>query len=264
MTGRRPLSSHQGFVAFVALWCAALFGLVVFVLPDPVLSRALAGTGVVGLADNSPTSTLRLICSVAAALVGGAIGLLAVMLIARSNRRDPRPVYDGAEIFESEPPAEEIAFRRPLRVREELEADMLEGDDGCNDAAPDDGETVEETTPSSSDPAFTPISNEPMGRDAATAEGESAPQGKPRQDDEAETEISFLVAQFDAALASYREHAGDRPLKIAGEEIDPLETFLARQAGASARQKRAGNERPDNQAELRQALDRLDRARRKD
>ena len=262
MKGRRPLISHPVFAAFIGLWCAALFGLVVFVLPDALLGRALSGFGLPGMANGSLSPVLRLILSGAAALIGGAIGLLAVFLVARTNRRDPRPIYERDETFDTEPVADEVMSRRPLHVREELEADVLDGTGNWDDETQTDAEKDREPGEKNG-PTFTPLSNLTADLSSRGKQEHAAPpqdmSAARREDD-----IPALIAQFDAALASYREDAGERPPKIAGEEVDPLETFLARQAASALRTAQPSKGAPDNHAELRLALDKLVRARRND
>ena len=152
--------------------------------------------------------------------------------------------------------------RRPLHVREELEADVLDGTGNWDDETQTDAEKDREPGEKNG-PTFTPLSNLTADLSSRGKQEHAAPpqdmSAARREDD-----IPALIAQFDAALASYREDAGERPPKIAGEEVDPLETFLARQAASALRTAQPTKGIPDNHAELRLALDKLVRARRND
>ena len=86
-----PLSSHPLFVALVALWFAALFGLGSLVLQVSLLERgvhALHLDQLVPAAAPPLGTTARLLVAVLFALAGGAIGAL-IAVIARRSR--PRP-----------------------------------------------------------------------------------------------------------------------------------------------------------------------------
>ena len=118
MAQRRPITGHPAFAPLIALWFAALLGLVVAVLPASLLERALEAAGLAMLVPLTVAG--RLIASGAVALLGAALGLGLALPLARRGRRDPRPIYDESELHGEDALVEEPIRRRPLHVREEL------------------------------------------------------------------------------------------------------------------------------------------------
>lgn len=249
MAQRRPIASHPAFTPLLALWFAALLGLVVAVLPAALLERLLGAVGAGALAPL--TMTARIIASGGAALAGALLGLALALPFARRGRRDPRPIYDEPEAPVEHPVAEASA-RRPLRVREELAEDMhATGQKGV----------AEGDLP----PA---VRAAPPGA-PATAEGDEGfmiltpqPVHPPRP----APDLEGLLEQFDTALAAFRSGDEDRTARANGAP-DPVHAFVARQTGAPVSGHAPspfGGRMPDHQAELRAALDKLARAHRKD
>lgn len=215
MAPRRPITGHPAFPLLAALWFAALLGLTVTVLPAPVIDRAAAalGIGITGAAA-------RVAASGAAALIGALIGGLLARLLRGRHRREARPIYE-----EDAPPPEpaelSLPERRPLRVREELGDDLSADVQGM-------GEPAYQAANAMPDP---PAPHMPVA---------------PRAGDD----LAGLLAQFDQALAAFRDTAA---------RSDPVPAFLAQQAGGGPRPGPLPSTRglPDHQAELRAALDKL-------
>ncbi|WP_375289266.1 hypothetical protein [Qipengyuania sp.] len=262
--GHRPLSTYSVFGVFVALWAAALFGLVVFVLPEAVLSRAISAIGLSYLVDDRGLnpSTVKIAASALAAIIGGALGLLAVRLAARRHRYDPRPIYAGDEaaapVIEAEEPE---PVRRPLRIHEELSEEMggsevLPAMSAFRPQTPDQSES-EDVLADGGELASEPADKEPLEQRSDFIAGPDEP-SRPMPD------IPVLLDQFDRALASFRDGGSAPPRPEPGVADDPLRTFLAREAGTSAQPAAKPVWPFDHQAELRLALDKLARARSKD
>jgi hypothetical protein len=243
MAQRRPITSHPAFAPLLALWFAALLGLVVTVLPAPLLER---GLGVAGAGALVPlTSGGRLTAAAGAALVGALLGLALALPLARRGRRDPRPIY--AELEQPiEPLGADEPVRRPLRVREELA-----------ESAPEDGSTIPLDAP---EPA--PLDAFAKPRVAEADEGfmilTPQPVHPPRQG----PDLERLLEQFDTAISAFRA-GDDGPPARRGGGPDPVHAFVARQTGTPSPSP-LGGLMPDHQAELRAALDKLARAHRKD
>ena len=250
MAQRRPITSHPAFAPFVALWFAALLGLIVAVLPAALLERALAVTGIGALAPL--TATGRVLASIGAAVLGGLGGLALGTALARRNGRDPRPIYDEVEaLHEPVPPAQPA--RRPLRVREELPVGLA--DDAA--AAP----VWDRPDPDIATPA--PLPSLPA---VEAEEGFMILSPQPVHPPLPEPDLDALIAQFDNALAAFRADDHQAQPDAPGGD-DPVHAFVARQTGAPApapAPSPLGGHMPDHQAELRAALAKLARAHRKD
>lgn len=259
MAQRRPIASHPAFAPFVALWFAALFALGLAVLPGSVIDRALAAAGV---AQWLPVgAAARYAAILVGGLIGAALGWGLGRLIARSQGRDPRPVY-----AETDPSFDEPSFatpaRRPLHVREELADDQHEERDlsqfsneehGQHPGVPhDEAEAERAVQPSTFVPANAVEGEE--GFMILTPQPAHPPRPAP--------DLDGLLAQFDNALAAFRSSDGEPPAAAPGGQ-DPVHAFVARQTGAPVPSPMAGR-MPDHQAELRAALDKLARAHRKD
>lgn len=243
MAQRRPIASHPAFAPLLALWFAALLGLGVAVLPEAVLARALASSGLGALLPL--TWAGRVGASVLAALVGAAAGMILARLLARRSLRDPRPVYSEPELAPDEPVRVEPA-RRPLRVREEL-------DEGFSEPAVPLSEQEEAD-----------LRQEPEAPQIAveSQEGFMILTPQPAHPSRPLADLDALLAQFDDALAAFRnDEEPQTPAKPAGP--DPVHAFVARQTGGPAPSPLGGT-MPDHQAELRAALDKLARAHRSD
>lgn len=116
----KPITAHRLFPAFAALWCAALFGLVSFVLPIPLLQRLVVASGlphVVAAAAPPLGFTAR---ALVALLLTGAGGLLGLIIGLRLGARH-RPARDEIERDDparAAPPAAQAATDAPApRVR---------------------------------------------------------------------------------------------------------------------------------------------------
>lgn len=243
MAQRRPIATHPAFAPLVALWFAALLGLVLAVLPAPLLERILSAIGLGALVP--PATAGRVFASIAAALVGALLGLALARLLARHARRDPRPIYEDHPAFVEEAVAEE-PIRRPLRVREELG----EGAEGSGEAPPMPG-----FSGSPAEPAAAP-------RIGEVEEGFMILTPQPVHPPHPAADMEALLAQFDNALAAFRSGEDTAPPRATAGD-DPVHAFVARQTGTPAPSP-LGGRMPDHQAELRAALDKLARAHRKD
>ena len=243
MAQRRPITGHPAFAPLIAMWFAALLGLVVAVLPAPLLERLLSASGLGAMAPL--TASGRLIASLAAALAGALLGLALALPLARRGRRDPRPIFEEHAIPLEASPVEE-PVRRPLRVREEL------------------GEGAPETDEAGPAPGFPASSAEPapQPRIGEAEEGFMILTPQPVHPPRPAADIEGLLAQFDNALAAFRSGEEPRPARASGGH-DPVHAFVARQTGRPA-PSLLGGQMPDHQAELRAALDKLARAHRKE
>lgn len=100
MTARhkRTLTSHRWFPAFVALWFAALFGLVSLALPPALLERLVLALGldrVIAAAAPPLGETARLLIAAGMSTVGEILGLLVGRGLAA--RRRPRAATQPTE-----------------------------------------------------------------------------------------------------------------------------------------------------------------------
>lgn len=238
MAQRRPITTHPAFVPAVALWFAALFGLVVAVLP----TRFLAGLGLAWLAEGAG----RIVLGLAAAIIGAVIGGAIARAIVGRGQADPRPVYEEPEpIVAKSEPAEPA--RRPLRIREELEAEF------------GDGQADPEADPMDwRDPAA-----DPTARGMAPGDGFMILTPQPVHPPQPAPDLDALLAQFDNAIAAFRQEDAPAPPPAPPHRFDPVRAFVARQTGGAAPSP-LGGAMPDHQAELRAALDKLARAQRDD
>ncbi|PZO70797.1 MAG: hypothetical protein DI636_05040 [Pelagerythrobacter marensis] len=117
--GAQTITAHAFFPAIVGLWFAALFGLGMLVLPVATLesiSMALRLPSVLSAAAPPLGLTARLLFALAAALGGGAAGLVLA--------RQLRPKSEAASPRRRSPRSE--AARRPISAREELGEDRLD------------------------------------------------------------------------------------------------------------------------------------------
>ena len=260
--GHRPLSTYRAFGVFVALWSAALLGLVVFVLPDAVVTRAVAAVGLAPLLEESGAThqAIRIGASAVAALIGALLGLLALRLAGRRKGYDPRPVFADDEIYTAEQDETPQPVRRPLHIREELPQGISEErrEDWAEEAEFE--EVVEEPEGETGNDYSAPVVDESrtvLAQDNPTA---SAPASSPAPGGD----LASLLEKFDRALERYQE-GGSAPSQSNPIPLDdPLHAFLAKQAGAESQAKSPAPEPFDHQAELRLALDKLVRSRSKD
>lgn len=250
MAQRRPITSHPAFAPLLALWFAALFGLIVAVLPRPVLEHALGGVGAgtwVPLTDAG-----RLAAAGAAALAGALFGFALALPLARRRRSDPRPIYAEPELPVEHPVADH-PIRRPLSVREELAGELP--DDMPVPAGQDEQGGFAQGAQAT-----------PPGRMAEAEDGFMILTPQPVHPPRPAPDLGSLLEQFDSALAAFRSEDEERPARRPGDP-DPVHAFVARQTGAPAPGQAPsplGGRMPDHQAELRAALDKLARAHRKD
>lgn len=254
MAQRRPITSHPAFVPLLALWFAMLLGLIVAVLPAPLVERALGALragALVPLTDSG-----RVAAAGGAALAGALLGLALAWPLARRGRRggrDPRPIYAEPEPGVEDPLGDEPIRRRPLSVREELAEDLPQAwpEDAPVTAADD--EAV---------PALPAEPAPPAHRLAEADEGFMILTPQPVHPSRRPPDLAGLLAQFDTALAAFRAGDEDRPARQPGAQ-DPVHAFVARQTGTPVPSP-LGGRMPDHQAELRAALDKLARAHRQD
>lgn len=253
MVRRRPITSHPAFVPLVVLWFTALLGLGVAVLPAPLLERVL---GAVGVQEIVQTPTGRLAASVAAALIGGLLGLALTLPLARRGARDPRPIYAEADLAMGDSIPEE-PVRRPLRVREEFDDLAHEAVEpplnvGRTDSAgefanPEASASLAQQSHSELDEGFMILSPQPV----------HPPRPAP--------DLQALLDQFDNVIASFRDQETSQlapsSSHAATAPSDPVHAFVARQTGAPTASP-LGGRIPDHQAELRAALDKLARSQR--
>lgn len=249
MAQRRPIASHPAFAPLVALWFAALFGLVPAVLPATLLERFLAAASLDAL--RPLTGAGRLAMSAIAGLVGGLLGLALARAIKRRAMRDPRPVFADSEPALAEPPGD-APMRRPLRVREELSAEFeLE----ASGAGLGTGPAPAPGRDDADRPAF----------EVETGESFMILTPQPIHPPRPAPDLEALLVQFDEALAAFRADDDGRP--AGGKQgPDPVHAFVARQTGSPAPPVASplGGSMPDHQAELRAALEKLARAQRRD
>lgn len=236
MAQRRPITTHPAFVPAVVLWFAALFGLVVAVLPLRLLALA-------GLGDGAG----RIALSLAAGGLGAALGWAVARMIVPRAAADPRPVYDEPDIPFVAPVRDE-PVRRPLRVREELDAG-LEVDGPDSDLAAGEWHGPAATrfggADAAGDDSWMILTPQPV---------HPAPPAPPAPD------LETLLAQFDNAIAAFRHDDVPPASPPPPHRFDPVRAFVARQTGGAAASP-LGGAMPDHQAELRSALDKLARAR---
>jgi hypothetical protein len=220
------------------------------VLPNPAVEQVLGAAGLDMLAPLTVAG--RLIASGGAALIGGLLGLALATLLARRGH-DPRPVYAEPQVQSDYPLAEE-PVRRPLRVREELSEGFA---DPLSEGATPSGEGDSSARPDASGVIEAPFFRAPTQREEGFMILTPQPVHPPRP----APDLDRLIEQFDHALAAF--HSGDEPSPepVSGAH-DPVHAFVARQTGSPAPSP-LGGRIPDNQAELRAALDKLARAQRK-
>lgn len=251
MARRRPITSHPAFAPLIALWLAALLGLIVAVLPAAVLEGVLVGLGFGAL---TPLAlALRLVLGALAASVGGLIGYALARRHSSRAGDDPRPVYAEAEPEPQELMGEAPA-RRPLRVREELA-------DGLGD------ESQVSSQASAHDPLASPEKGSaPFVADAQAPDGFMILTPQPIHPPLPSPDLETLLEQFDSAFAAFRSGEGKQTAAPdSGQGADPVQAFVARQTGApglSPAPSPMGGLVPDHQAELRAALDKLARSQR--
>lgn len=250
MAQRRPITSHPAFAPLIALWFAALLGLVVAVLPTAVLERGLAAAGVTALVPL--TSANRLIAGTLAAATGALLGAGLAVPMARRGRSDPRPTYAELDPVDEQPSFVE-PIRRPLRVREEVGTEFQRSE-----------QPAEPATEDQEEPAV--VENGAAARPFYRADEFMILSPQPTHPPRQPVELDALLAQFDSALAAFGA-TGESPRSAPTDSPDPVRAFVARQTGTVSSAPRdfpfAGTT-PDHRAELRAALDKLANGRKAD
>jgi hypothetical protein len=116
----KPITAHRLFPAFAALWCAALFGLVSFVLPIELLQRLVVASGlphVVAAAAPPLGFTARALVALLLTGAGGLLGLI-IGLRLRARHRSAVDETERDDLAGAVPPATHTATDTPApRVR---------------------------------------------------------------------------------------------------------------------------------------------------
>ena len=124
MTARRkrPLTAHRWFPAAVALWFAALFGLVSLAVPPTLLERLVLALGldrVLAAAAPPLGETARLLVAAGMSTIGEVLGLLVGRALAARHRAevaDQMPPRRARDAHPDAPP------RKPVSAHEDLAA----------------------------------------------------------------------------------------------------------------------------------------------
>ncbi|WP_395329905.1 hypothetical protein WBP06_16450 [Novosphingobium sp. BL-8H] len=103
----QPITRHPLFPAIVALWFAALFGVVGVLLGTPTIERAVAATGLakaIPMAAPPLGSTARLLVALGLTGIGGLVGALIGLRLSARNSPRAEAMHDltGGEIEEAE------------------------------------------------------------------------------------------------------------------------------------------------------------------
>lgn len=272
-TRTAPVSKHPAFKWGVGLWFALLMGLGLFVMPESIhqaLAERLSLDGVLSAGSS------RIVLSVMAALLGLLIGVVLAMRVAAINDAvhddDEEDDVDPAWLREEEEPlpvaATEDAPRRPFNPREDMHEEGIATfqADEAEVAAPDEPTDYSSEVGASPSEVVEPIDDEARGsRDHESDGGQSVgdteeisfdtPHPAPPVMAEAVGDLSLdaLTARLGRALEACK--AGPATARQ-DDNTDPVIAFLRREAE---------NETPlrprqDPEAELRSALEKLDRA----
>lgn len=273
-TRTAPVSKHPAFKWGVGLWFALLMGLGLFVMPESIhqaLAERLSLDGVLSAASN------RIVLSVMAALLGLLIGVVLAMRVAAINdavHDDEEDDIDPAWLREEEEPlpvaATEDAPRRPFNPREDMH------EEGIATSQADEAEVathpIDEPTDYSSEVGASPSEVvEPIDDEARGSGDHESDGGQPVGDTE---EISFdtphpappvmAEAVGDLSLDALTARLG-RALEAckagpATANTDPVIAFLRREAENETPLRPRQDETGDPEAELRSALEKLNRA----
>lgn len=276
-TRTAPVSKHPAFKWGVGLWFALLMGLGLFVMPESIhqaLAERLSLDGVLSAGSS------RIVLSVMAALLGLLIGVVLAMRVAAINDAvhddDEEDNVDPAWLREEEEPlpvaATEDAPRRPFNPREDMHEEGIATfqADEAEVAAPDEPTDYSSEVGASPSEVVEPIDDEARGsRDHESDGGQSVgdteeicfdtPHPAPPVMAEAVGDLSLdaLTARLERALEACK--AGPVAARQ-DENTDPVIAFLRREAENETPLRPRQDETGDPEAELRSALEKLNRA----
>ena len=276
-TRTAPVSKHPAFKWGVGLWFALLMGLGLFVMPESIhqaLAERLSLDGVLSAGSS------RIVLSVMAALLGLLIGVVLAMRVAAINDAvhddDEEDDVDPAWLREEEEPlpvaATEDAPRRPFNPREDMHEEGIATSqaDEAEVAAPDEPTDYSSEVGASPSEVVEPIDDEARGsRDHESDGGQSVgdteeicfdtPHPAPPVMAEAVGDLSLdaLTARLERALEACK--AGPVAARQ-DENTDPVIAFLRREAENETPLRPRQDETGDPEAELRSALEKLNRA----
>lgn len=276
-TRTAPVSKHPAFKWGVGLWFALLMGLGLFVMPESIhqaLAERLSLDGVLSAGSS------RIVLSVMAALLGLLIGVVLAMRVAAINDAvhddDEEDDVDPAWLREEEEPlpvaATEDAPRRPFNPREDMHEEGIATfqADEAEVAAPDEPTDYLSEVGASPSEVVEPIDDEARGsRDHESDGGQSVgdteeicfdtPHPAPPVMAEAVGDLSLdaLTARLERALEACK--AGPATARQ-DENTDPVIAFLRREAENETPLRPRHDETGDPEAELRSALEKLNRA----
>ena len=276
-TRTAPVSKHPAFKWGVGLWFALLMGLGLFVMPESIhqaLAERLSLDGVLSAGSS------RIVLSVMAALLGLLIGVVLAMRVAAINDAvhddDEEDDVDPAWLREEEEPlpvaATEDAPRRPFNPREDMHEEGIATfqADEAEVAAPDEPTDYSSEVGASPSEVVEPIDDEARGsRDHESDGGQSVgdteeicfdtPHPAPPVMAEAVGDLSLdaLTARLERALEACK--AGPVAARQ-DENTDPVIAFLRREAENETPLRPRQDETDDPEAELRSALEKLNRA----
>ena len=276
-TRTAPVSKHPAFKWGVGLWFALLMGLGLFVMPESIhqaLAERLSLDGVLSAGSS------RIVLSVMAALLGLLIGVVLAMRVAAINDAvhddDEEDDVDPAWLREEEEPlpvaATEDAPRRPFNPREDMHEEGIATfqADEAEVAAPDEPTDYSSEVGASPSEVVEPIDDEARGsRDHESDGGQSVgdteeicfdtPHPAPPVMAEAVGDLSLdaLTARLERALEACK--AGPVAARQ-DENTDPVIAFLRREAENETSLRPRQEETGDPEAELRSALEKLNKA----
>jgi len=276
-TRTAPVSKHPAFKWGVGLWFALLMGLGLFVMPESIhqaLAERLSLDGVLSAGSS------RIVLSVMAALLGLLIGVVLAMRVAAINDAvhddDEEDDVDPAWLREEEEllpvAATEDAPRRPFNPREDMHEEGIATfqADEAEVAAPDEPTDYSSEVGASPSEVVEPIDDEARGsRDHESDGGQSVgdteeicfdtPHPAPPVMAEAVGDLSLdaLTARLERALEACK--AGPVAARQ-DENTDPVIAFLRREAENETPLRPRQDETGDPEAELRSALEKLNRA----
>jgi hypothetical protein len=283
-TRTAPISSHPAFKWGVGLWFALLLGLGLFVMPAALHQGLAQRLGIDAVVTDAVA--LRAILSGAAALLGLLIGLVLAMRVAAINEAvsgddddlEVEADIDDVWLHEEEealaPPAASASAetpRRPFNPREDMDEEGIAAVAASSPVAFDEQSPNLSTEPiEPEDAVFEEIESdddlaEPVvARDADPTELEDdnaavetgTSNSAPRITTEALGDMSLdaLTARLGAALEAFKT----APV-VEAEDTDPVIAFLRREAERETPESRRDKDANDPQAELRSALDKLNR-----
>ena len=278
-TRTAPVSKHPAFKWGVGLWFALLMGLGLFVMPESIhqaLAERLFLDGVLSAASS------RIVLSVMAALLGLLIGVVLAMRVAAINDAvhdyDEEDDVDPAWLREEEEPlpvaATENAPRRPFNPREDMHEEGIATSqaDEAEVAAPPIDEPTDYSSEVGASPSeiVEPIDDEARGSGDHESDGGQSvgdteeisfdtPHPAPPVMAEAVGDLSLdaLTARLERALEACK--AGPVAARQ-DENTDPVIAFLRREAENETPLRPRQDETGDPEAELRSALEKLNRA----